>query len=277
MENFNMSLIGFIVKAYIVVLLLRWVLTQQELTFNMIGRGVSMLTRFFAAGKPKATIDRMTPVIITVITFIYSLFFMIGGGPSFIEALIFAYKEVISFILMFFIVCVLLGALATPSTGSFPLFFYRLGNIWVKIARKIFRIKGNAIIIPTIIIIALVYIAANAILWVLYGLYLGEFDVLSVLAHETILFVAHMNKLLWYLGIIIVIRALLSWVSPDPRNILVQLIHYITEPVLSRFRRIVPQLGMIDLSAMVAIILIFLLNNIISLALSKLMMSGTPL
>ncbi|HIK58460.1 MAG TPA: YggT family protein, partial [Nitrospinaceae bacterium] len=39
---------------------------------------------------------------------------------------------------------------------------------------------------------------------------------------------------------VIIIRALLSWVNPDPYNPIVQLLHSITEPVLLRVRQLVP-------------------------------------
>lgn len=59
---------------------------------------------------------------------------------------------------------------------------------------------------------------------------------------------------------LIVIRALLSWVSPDPYNPIVQFIERMTEPVLVPFRKLVPsyKLG-IDVSPLLAIVfLIFL-------------------
>ncbi len=40
--------------------------------------------------------------------------------------------------------------------------------------------------------------------------------------------------------IIIVFRAVLSWVNPDPRNILVQCLVASTEPVLAPLRRLLP-------------------------------------
>jgi YggT family protein len=39
---------------------------------------------------------------------------------------------------------------------------------------------------------------------------------------------------------IIVIRALLSWVNPDPFNPIVRMLHKLTEPVLRPLRRIIP-------------------------------------
>ena len=60
---------------------------------------------------------------------------------------------------------------------------------------------------------------------------------------------------------IIIIRALLSWVNPDPYNPIVRFLYGITEPVLARIRRVLPPLGGIDLSPMVAIIGIIFLKQ----------------
>jgi len=60
---------------------------------------------------------------------------------------------------------------------------------------------------------------------------------------------------------IIIIRALLSWVNPDPYNPIVRFIYGITEPVLARIRRFLPPLGGIDLSPIVAILAIVFLKQ----------------
>lgn len=61
---------------------------------------------------------------------------------------------------------------------------------------------------------------------------------------------------------IIIARALISWVNPDPYNAIVQFLYKITEPVLNLLRRLVPpyKIG-IDLSPMIAILLIIFLKR----------------
>ncbi len=58
------------------------------------------------------------------------------------------------------------------------------------------------------------------------------------------------------LTIAIILRAIISWFPIDPRNPLVVFLHDITEPILAPIRQVLPRLGMIDLSPLVAIILI---------------------
>jgi YggT family protein len=76
-------------------------------------------------------------------------------------------------------------------------------------------------------------------------------------------------NLLWWL---IIIRALISWVNPDPYNPIVQFLYRTTEPFLTPFRRIAPawRVG-IDLSPIFAIFALvfiryFLVGSIIELA-----------
>ena len=71
---------------------------------------------------------------------------------------------------------------------------------------------------------------------------------------------------------IMIIRALLSWVNPDPYNPIVQFLNSITEPVLYRVRQLMPMSGTgIDFSPMIVILAIiflqsFLVNSIGMLA-----------
>ena len=76
-------------------------------------------------------------------------------------------------------------------------------------------------------------------------------------------------NLLWWL---IIIRALISWVNPDPYNPIVQFLYKTTEPFLLPFRRIIPawRIG-IDLSPIFAILALlflryFIVNSLIDLA-----------
>ena len=61
---------------------------------------------------------------------------------------------------------------------------------------------------------------------------------------------------------VIIIRAIISWVNPDPFNPIVRILYQITEPVLWRIRRIVPlQFGGIDFSPIILILVIIFLQN----------------
>ena len=61
---------------------------------------------------------------------------------------------------------------------------------------------------------------------------------------------------------IIIARAVLSWVNPDPYNPIVRFIHNVTEPVLYRIRTKIPvNYGGIDFSPIVVILAVIFLQN----------------
>jgi len=60
---------------------------------------------------------------------------------------------------------------------------------------------------------------------------------------------------------IIIVRALISWVSPDPYNPIVQILYRITEPVLAPVRYRMPDFGGIDISPIVVLLVIFFLQS----------------
>jgi YggT family protein len=61
---------------------------------------------------------------------------------------------------------------------------------------------------------------------------------------------------------IIVIRAVLSWINPDPYNPIVRFIHQVTEPVMAPIRRLIPLRGMgIDFSPIIILLVIVFLQS----------------
>ena len=64
-------------------------------------------------------------------------------------------------------------------------------------------------------------------------------------------------QILWFA---IFARAIISWFPIDPSAPVVRALDAITEPILEPLRRVVPRVGMIDITPMVAIILIFVIS-----------------
>lgn len=73
-----------------------------------------------------------------------------------------------------------------------------------------------------------------------------------------------LDWVLWGYMWVLIIRALLSWVNPDPYNPVVRALYAITEPVLSFLRRKFPLMaGSIDFSPIVAILVIVFLQRFV--------------
>jgi YggT family protein len=68
-----------------------------------------------------------------------------------------------------------------------------------------------------------------------------------------------LNIYMW----IIIARALISWVNPDPYNPIVSFLYRATEPVLYRIRRVMPDLGGLDLSPLIVILIIYFLKEFV--------------
>ena len=65
---------------------------------------------------------------------------------------------------------------------------------------------------------------------------------------------------------IVIIAALISWVSPDPRNPIVRFLWAVTEPIFRPIRRLLPpsRTGGIDLSPLVVILAIYLVSRFLA-------------
>ena len=65
------------------------------------------------------------------------------------------------------------------------------------------------------------------------------------------------NAYIW----IIIARAIISWVNPDPYNPIVRFLYRVTEPVLRPVRHRMPTLAMgLDLSPMIVILILYFLD-----------------
>jgi len=69
---------------------------------------------------------------------------------------------------------------------------------------------------------------------------------------------------------IIVGRAVISWVNPDPYNPIVRFLTSATEPILYPIRRRLPMLGGIDFSPIIAILVIIFLQSFLVQSLAQL-------
>ncbi|MBW2589163.1 MAG: YggT family protein [Deltaproteobacteria bacterium] len=69
--------------------------------------------------------------------------------------------------------------------------------------------------------------------------------------------------LLFFMWIVIA-RAILSWVNPDPYNPIVRFIHNVTEPVLYQVRKKIPiNFGGIDFSPIIVILVVYFLRDFV--------------
>lgn len=89
---------------------------------------------------------------------------------------------------------------------------------------------------------------------------------------ELILAIAQVVDLAFSIYIFIIIaRALVSWVSPDPYNPIVRFLYSATDPLLYRVRRLIPlQFGGIDFSPIAVLIALSFLQRVVNILLLQL-------
>src|SRR5215211_8644752 len=95
--------------------------------------------------------------------------------------------------------------------------------------------------------------------------YPGRHDKDSNDMADTVLFI--LLQLLQILTYALIGRALLSWFDPGGQWTITRLLAQVTEPVIAPLRRVIPPVGMLDLSFIVAVILIQVLQRLLQQAL----------
>jgi YggT family protein len=71
------------------------------------------------------------------------------------------------------------------------------------------------------------------------------------------------DLLFYALNLAILIRVIVSWLNVSPYNPLISFIYQITDPIILPLRRIIPPLGMIDITPIIAILLLSILQQIL--------------
>jgi YggT family protein len=61
----------------------------------------------------------------------------------------------------------------------------------------------------------------------------------------------------------IIARALLSWFNLGPSHPVVRILYDVTEPILAPLRRVIPMIGMIDITPLVAILLLQVVERLL--------------
>ena len=74
----------------------------------------------------------------------------------------------------------------------------------------------------------------------------------------------YLSNIIQIYSIILVIYALLSWFPGAPQSTLGQMVHRLVEPFLSLFRKLPLQVGSLDFTVLVAILLLNFLERLVA-------------
>ena len=102
-----------------------------------------------------------------------------------------------------------------------------------------------AVVVQTVgivLLVALKALTSNFMLYVIYGVF-GALDIAL--------------KLMFF---IILIQIVISWIAPNSYHPIVTLIRQLGDPIMAPFRRLIPPVGGLDFSPMIAILVIHILQ-----------------
>lgn len=71
------------------------------------------------------------------------------------------------------------------------------------------------------------------------------------------------NLFFYLLSLAVLARVLLSWVRVSPYHPAVDFLYRITEPILAPLRRVIPPVGMMDISPIIAMLLLQIIQQVL--------------
>lgn len=258
-----MYILKAVIDIAIILLLLRLLIRQNEASFNQIFRLLYRVTDPLLVPSRYLTRHDGKGILLSVLCLVLlrGLVFISIKPMSFLSGAGYSFLSLFQLLFQFYMVVWFVSVLSE----------YHYGTSFMSILQRAF--------IPLSMIsrkfgIATRYFSAFAFLflWILYSL-------LSFILHSALipggifssftLIHGFAEGLLLILGLfpgffslVIIVGALLSWVSPDPYNPVVQAIYGISEPFLTPFRRIVPNLGGLDISPIIALLCFQILGRL---------------
>lgn len=246
------SLINFIINFYILLFYVRIFLAESErydAVLGMVFRATDPILGLLGTTLRWRRVNLAPMVVIVVLLLLKGMIW--GSIPKTLQS----FADTL-FVIYVFIIIVIAGY-HEYYVNPIATFGQRMVNSIRAIAANFTRHLVTVNVLSVAILVIL-----HSIVTLILSSMMGELAAVSVQA-AIINSLRLIIDLTWYFIIIIVINALLSWVSPDPMNPVVQLLALISAPIVGPIRRYIPPLaGAIDLSPIIAIIALNIVNSI---------------
>ncbi len=250
-----MILIKSIIDFLIILLLVRLLIRPIETNYNQIYSLIYRITDYIL--KPLKSIfrDDLKSVLVSVLglVIIRGLIYLTITRFTILAAVGVSFLNLLQLLFQFYMAVWFIAIFAgdrvhTPVISVLQRAFLPIGSLASKlnIPRKSFSIFSFVFLMVS-------YVVVSFILYILItsGPFSGSPYLLRSVVEGLILIV---DLFTGFFSLVIIIGALLSWVSPDPYNPVVQTIYGISEPLLEPFRKIIPNLGGLDISPIAALI-----------------------
>jgi len=250
-----MFLIKAIIDFLIVLLLVRLLIRPVEVNFNQIYSLLYRITDYVLKPAKSMVRDDLRSVLLSVfgLVVIRGLLYITMGRFTLLTGICISFLNLFQLLFQFYMVVWFISILTGDRVHSSVISvlqraFLPLSSLSSKlnISRKSFSLFSFVLLL---VLYSLLSFLLNSI--VTFGAFASSLNLLHSFAEGLILIIGLFPG---FFSIVIIVGALLSWVSPDPYNPVVQTIYGISEPLLMPFRKIIPNLGGLDISPVAALL-----------------------
>lgn len=273
-----LSLVKILVDLFTIFFLLRFALEYRDFHFNPLLQPIYKVTepplsKLRALLPPTKTGRDFTPLLaIVLMILLYSAFMSMVVGSRFTMQFAYELLHLFTFLMQAYFV-MLISTLLVDTYMANPIvrFMVKMTDPLTAPFRRMFGTRGGAVAMGCLIVFAIHVVACFSIIWFISHANYST-DILFNYQLRTSL-VAIVELLNFYL-LILFIRVIMSWLSPDPRNPIVMLLLMLTDPVLRPFQRIIPPIGGIDISPIFAFLLIGVLSQFLLGMINQIFITG---
>lgn len=257
-----MTILISLIDIFLVLLLLRLLIRSNEAFFDPIYRLIYRLTdpvikgaSYVVRGVPRQVLLSLAALVL-LRGLLYASTGSISAGIGVGMSLLDLFKLLFQAYFVIWFISLLSGSsYRTSLQGMMDRAFHPFNRLSWR-----FRVQRNYYNVFVVVVLFAAYILLSALVRVLFY-QIGSLSVLPLGLLEAFLLVLRLFPFPGFFSLVIIAGALLSWVNPDPSNSIVRAIYGISEPLLQPFRRIIPNLGGLDISPIIALLCFQLIGS----------------
>jgi YggT family protein len=251
-----MSFFVSFVDIYIVILLLRFLIKPNEAYFDPVYRLIYRLTDPVIKAFAALVQGALWPVVLSVLAMVLlrgaiyglagALPLATGVGMSFLDFFQLLFRV---YMAVWFIVVLSQWGQGGSSLAILDRIFHPFNRLSWR-----FRIRRNRYPLFVLLMLFVLYVLSSG--FTRFAFLEGTLSSIASFGGvlEALMLVLSLFPFPGFFSLIIVVSALMSWVSPDPSNSIVRAIYGISEPLLHPFRRFIPPIAGLDISPILALL-----------------------
>lgn len=266
-----MELIDLLIKAYMAAFAVRLVMSNlSPINYHPIYRGIMTVTEPVlgplrqVVPRTRQGVDLAPLAAIILLVVVRGVVLSLAGGMPVGLGVLQSVVGTVDF--AFTVLAVLFLGMFFISIDS-PFGYSQIGAVMVALTdpflmtlrRVVGRGRSGADPAPLVAILMLAVI--QGVLYQMTAVFGGSFaGSESVLTPILFSLAGLLDDVMFFLFIVVLIRALLSWFNPDPTSPMFQVIILYTDPILTPIQRIMPWTYGIDFSPMIAMMIIWFIR-----------------